>query len=322
MERRSFIPATAAAVLGVMLLLPLLGGAVHHWPALETGAAQAQQVPKPREAQRKRKPGQELPGKGLPPPAPGGPALQAQPMPLPRERVEADVSARSIAVTSGFTGTEIIVFGSVDHSRQPSAEAGYYDIAVVVEGASVPLLVRRKSNVAGLWINTASAAFEGVPSYYAIGSTRPIEEIADAAVLERNGIGLDYVRVAPAAKTAIDLSSQDLKAYKDAVVRLKQKEGIYLKSDYAVAFVGRGLFRCTIALPPNVPVGPLAARVFLFREGELLSTYSTRVKLEREGLELWLYRFAFRHAVAYGISAVVLAMAAGFLASFLFRRAQ
>ncbi len=82
---------------------------------------------------------------------------------------------------------------------------------------------------------------------------------------------------------------------------------------------GAGLFRSTIALPPNVPVGPLTARVYLFREGELLSTYSTRVKLEREGLELWLYRFAFRHSVAYGISSVVLAVAAGFLAAMLFR---
>ena len=43
---------------------------------------------------------------------------------------------------------------------------------------------------------------------------------------------------------------------------------------------------------------------------------------EREGLELWLYRFAFRHSVAYGLSAILLAVTAGFLASFLFRRAQ
>lgn len=306
------------AFLVVLFTCTALGGLNPAHFGSSAKAAPPADVPKPREAQRKRLPGQAPPAKAAPPAADPG-AREADAPVLPREKVEADVSARSIAVTSGFKGTEIIVFGSVDHSRQTSAEAGYYDVVVVVEGASTPLLARKKSNVAGLWINTASAAFEGVPSYYAIASTRPIEEIADAAVLERNAIGLDYVRVAPAAKTAIDLSSQDLKAYKDAVVRLKEKEGIYLKSDYTVAFVGRGLFRSTIALPPNVPVGPLTARVYLFREGELLSTYSTRVKLEREGLELWLYRFAFRHSVAYGISSVVLAVAAGFLAAMLFR---
>jgi uncharacterized protein (TIGR02186 family) len=307
-----------AALVVVLLAFSALGVAHPAYFGSSAEAAPPAEVPKPREVQRKRRPAQETPPAKAPAPPveQGAPAADAL---AQREKVEADVSARSIAVTSGFTGTEIIVFGSVNNTRQTSAEAGYYDIAVVVEGASAPLLARRKSNVAGLWINTASAAFEGVPTYYALASTRPIEEIADAAVLERNAIGLDYVRLAPAATTAMDLSPQDLKSYKDAVVRLKEKEGIYLKSDYAVAFVGRGLFRSTISLPPNVPVGPLTARVYLFRDGELLSTFSTRVKLEREGIELWLYRFAFRHSVAYGISSVVLGVAAGFLAAFLFR---
>ena len=103
----------------------------------------------------------------------------AAPAPRPaRETVEADVSTRTIAVTSAFAGTEIIVFGSVVNSRQPSAEAGTYDIIVVLEGMPIPLTVRRKTNVAGLWINTDAVDFESVPSYYAIASTRPIEEIA------------------------------------------------------------------------------------------------------------------------------------------------
>lgn len=63
--------------------------------------------------------------------APAAPANRAAPTrPLaadgfPIELVEADVSTRSVAVTSSFTGTEIIVFGSVEHSRQPTAESGF-----------------------------------------------------------------------------------------------------------------------------------------------------------------------------------------------------
>ncbi|MGE0022455.1 MAG: TIGR02186 family protein, partial [Hyphomicrobium sp.] len=66
--------------------------------------------------------------------------------PQGKEAVEADVSTRTIAVTSAFTGTEIVVFGSVVNSRQPSPEAGYYDVIVVLEGLDAPLLVRRKTN--------------------------------------------------------------------------------------------------------------------------------------------------------------------------------
>lgn len=240
--------------------------------------------------------------------------------PMPREIVEADVSSRAIAITSAFTGTEIVVFGSVLNSRQPSAEAGYYDVIVVLEGMPEPIIARRKSNVAGLWVNTDSFDFESAPTYYAIASTRPIEEIADEDFLAAHAIGLDDVRLSPAARSVIRTAPDDLKGFKEAVVRLKEKEGLYLKADYAVIFIGKSLFRASIALPANVPVGPLTARVYLLREGALLSSFQQQVRLEREGVELWIYWFAMRHPALYGLVTVMVAIIAGLLASALFRR--
>jgi uncharacterized protein (TIGR02186 family) len=257
--------------------------------------------------QRNRKPEQK---------APRGKAEAA----LPKEIIEADVSTRTIAVTSGFTGTEIVVFGSVLNSRQPSAEAGYYDVIVVLEGMGTPLTARRKSNVAGLWVNTTAVDFESVPSYYAIASTRPIEEIAEKPLLEQHAIGHDFARLSPAARSVIATQPGELASFRDAVIRLKQKEGLYVKEDYAVIFIGKGLFRSSISLPANVPVGPLTARLYLFREGELLSTFQSRVRLEREGIELWLYRFAMQRPVLYGLMAVTVAVLAGVAASAAFRR--
>ena len=84
--------------------------------------------------------------------------------------MQADVHTRSVAVTSSFSGIEIVVFGAVHNSRQPSAESGYYDVVIVLEGTPSRLVARKKSNVAGMWINTHSITFESVPSYYAIVS--------------------------------------------------------------------------------------------------------------------------------------------------------
>ena len=236
------------------------------------------------------------------------------------EKVEADVSTRSVLVTFGFTGTEIIVFGSVDHSRQPSAEALYYDVAVVFEGAPTALVARRKSNVAGLWMNTASLNFDRVPSYYAVASTRPVEEIADEAILAEHGIGLAHVKIRPRQGRVPTVPEAELQTYIDAVVRLKQKEGLYIERNYDVGFIGRSLFRASVKLPANIPVGPLDARVYLFREGKLLSSYNSRVMLEREGAELWLYGFSLRYPLLYGFFAVAIAMSAGLAASVVFRR--
>src|SRR5262249_6745225 len=50
--------------------------------------------------------------------------IRREQQPGAKESVEADVSARNIAITSNFNGTEIVVFGAVDGSQQPSAESG------------------------------------------------------------------------------------------------------------------------------------------------------------------------------------------------------
>lgn len=237
-----------------------------------------------------------------------------------RESVEADVSTRNVAITSSFTGTEIVVFGSVENSKQPSAESGYYDVIVVVEGTPAPVLVRKKGNVAGIWVNTRSLRFVPMPSYYAVVSTRPIEDIATPDVLAKSGIGFEQVAVLPARGFVSDMTEKELKGYQQAVIRLKQKDGLYVRQDYGVAFIGRSLFRCAVELPANVPVGPLKARVYLFREGALIGTYTARVKLERAGLELLLHDFAKRYPLFYGLFAVAIAVGAGLLASFAFRR--
>ena len=39
------------------------------------------------------------------------------------------------------------------------------------------IIVRRKDRVAGIWINTDAVEFSRVPSFYALASNRPVEEI-------------------------------------------------------------------------------------------------------------------------------------------------
>jgi uncharacterized protein (TIGR02186 family) len=239
----------------------------------------------------------------------------------PPERVEADVSTRSVAVTSSYTGTEIVVFGTVENSRQPSAESGMYDVVIVVEGTSTPVVARRKGRVAGVWLNTASVRFASLPSYYAIASTRPVDEIAETRVLDQHGIGFEHVPMRVTSRGANSgVSDAEAAEFRKAVIRLKQKDGLYVREDFNVVFIGKSLFRASIDLPANVPVGPLVARVYLFREGQLLSSYNARVTMTREGLERFLHTFALEHSFLYGLASVVLAMAAGIAASMIFRK--
>jgi uncharacterized protein (TIGR02186 family) len=237
-----------------------------------------------------------------------------------RETVQADVSTRRVAVTASFSGTEIVVFGAVDNSRQTSAEAGLYDVVIVLVGTPSRLVARRKANVAGIWINVQSLVFDSVPSYYAIVSTRPLDEIASPDVLKAYDIGFDHVRMTLSSGSFTGPPTKQIKEFRDSVVRIKQKDGLYQQEEYGVAFIGRSLFRASVDLPANVTVGPFDTRVFLFRDGELLSQYTARLNLEREGMEEILHGFALRLPLLYGLATVLLAVSAGLLATALFRK--
>jgi uncharacterized protein (TIGR02186 family) len=134
-------------------------------------------------------------------------------------------------------------------------------------------------------------------------------------------VGFQNLRFAPAFGQAQALSTEDLKEFRQAIVRLKEKQGLYIQDNFRVAFIGKSLFRATIELPANVTVGPFDTRVYLFREEKLLSQYSVRLNLEREGLERHLHRFAFDYPTLYGLMTVALAIAAGLIASTVFRKA-
>jgi uncharacterized protein (TIGR02186 family) len=235
------------------------------------------------------------------------------------ESVQADVSTRTVAVTSSFTGTEIVVFGAVENSQQPSSESNYYDIVIVVEGAPSRVTARRKTNAYGVWINTQSIRFEGVPSYYAVASNRPLDEIGTPELLKEHDLGLENMRLS-VGSTRAGFTAQDLAEFRNSVIRLKRASGLYVQAESDVTFIGRSLFRSRIKLPANVNVGPFNTHVYLFREDKLLSQYTRRFELQREGLERFLYDFALNRPLLYGIATVVIALGAGLAASTVFRR--
>lgn len=248
------------------------------------------------------------------------PSARAEP--VEPEGLEADIATRSVAITSTYSGTEILIFGTVDNSRQSSAEAGQYEMAATVEGQSLPLSVRHKSRVGGLWINTRSIRFSSAPSFYGIATTRPLDEIADPDVLATYQIGFDYVRMVPWGTARwTPTSKEEEEDYRAAVIRLKKRDKLYVQSDHGVIFRGKSLFRASISLPPNVPVGPLTTRLYLFKDGKLLSQYKSEVTLERAGIERFLFHAANESPLMYGLATVLLAAFFGLLASYMFRRA-
>jgi len=226
------------------------------------------------------------------------------------EPLVADLSKHLVAITTGFAGTDVLLFGAVEDVP------GGGDVVVVVRGPNRSETVRRKARTAGIWINTGVAEIHDAPSFYHVAATRPLAEIAPAAVLERHQIGLDSLD--------LDIRPRDRNAdagqYREALFRLKQAQGLYGSRIQDIGFLGNRLFRTDMHFPANVPVGTYLVEVYLIAGGEVISAQTTPLVISKIGLGADLYDFAHQQAALYGIIAILLAASAGWAAAVAFRK--
>jgi uncharacterized protein (TIGR02186 family) len=236
----------------------------------------------------------------------------ARPALAQSESVELDTSTREISIQPDFNGAEVVIFGAVDNSQQPSSTSHFYDLIIVIRGPAETIVTRRKERVAGIWLNGHSRTFTKVPSFFAVLSTRPTAEIASRETLEHFDIEFDP---APLQEKR---SPPD--EFEQALVRVKEKEGMYVKAPDAVVFLSKSLFRATLKLPAQVLEGTYTAQVYLFREGRLVSWNNTLMEVRKTGIERYLFKLAYSQPWTYGMLAVAIAVACGFLGWSLFGR--
>ena len=70
-------------------------------------------------------------------------------------------------------------------------------------------------------------------------------------------------------------------------------------------FLSQNLFRATLALAPNVPVGTHKARAFLFKNGMFVKETSAQLAIVKSGFEQSIFSFAHDYPLFYGIFAVL-----------------
>lgn len=228
------------------------------------------------------------------------------------ETVELDISLREVPIGADFHGANIVIFGAVDDSQQEDAASQYYDIIVVIRGPSETVITRRKEERFGIWINSKSRQFDKVPSFYGVLSTRPLEEIADHATLRRLYIELD--------PTPFEKEAAEPDEFEEALIRLKTKEGLYVKNAKGVKFLSKSLFRASLELPDSVTEGIYSVRIYLFHDQQLLSWDKSTVQVKKAGLERYLFTLAYDKPYAYGLLAIATAILSGMIGWTVFRR--
>ncbi len=233
------------------------------------------------------------------------------------DSIEGEASQNYFHIEPSYNGSSIVLFGAIDREGLRGKE---FDIAVTIRGPVRPVTVWKKGRHAGLWINSESLTFEGVPNYYAVLSTRPVAEIAPLPERKAYGIGLDALALP--LKTGGSLPQEAApQEFQDALIRLKQSGGLFLEqSKGAVEFLGSRLFRSHVYLPAAAGAGQYHAKFYILQNGKVLGETAANIDLEKVGIEEELSAAAVSYPWLYGTLAVTLAALVGSGASFIFRR--
>lgn len=226
-----------------------------------------------------------------------------------------DVSARSVEIRYSFTGAELLLFGAILYpgGRIPERPA---DVVVVLRGPDQPILMREKQKIAGIWMNADSSRFRSAPSFYSVASSRPIGDLVDersAAIYE---LGLRNLQLSPGSGALPDKQRR----FETGLLDLRHRQGLYAENPHGVEISNGVLYRAAISIPSQVPVGTYTAETFLIDRGRVLAAATRDVHVGQSGFERYLALVARRHALAYGLAAVLLSLGLGWAAAMIFKR--
>ena len=226
-----------------------------------------------------------------------------------------DISSRSIEIRYSFTGAQLLLFGAILYpgGRVPEDKP---DIVVVLRGPVQPILVREKQKIAGIWMNADSSRFRSAPAFYAAASSRPISELVDERTAAIYEMGVQNLQLSPGGGALPEKERR----FEAGLIELRRRQGLYAEDPDGVEISGGVLYRATIAIPSQVPVGTYIAETFLVDDRRVLAAATREIEIDKIGFERFVALAARRYEWLYGLASVLLSLGLGWAAAALFRR--
>lgn len=224
-----------------------------------------------------------------------------------------EISQHEVSVRQGFNGTQLLLYGAIlDPDGRRSAEE--YDIVVVLKGQTQPIRLREKRRFLGMWVNGENTAFRSAPSYFAVASSRPIEEVVDERTAAIYELGLDFLQLSPTGT----IDPEEQARFTDGLVDLRQRQGLYRENPTGVTISEGVLYQARIALPSNVITGRYTAETFAIADGRVITSATSHVEVAKVGAQGVIADQAEQSSFFYGLFAVALSLFMGWAAGRLF----
>ncbi len=228
------------------------------------------------------------------------------------EQIVLGLSHDEVAITATFTGSEILIFGAVKRDA-PLPSGSPLEVVITVSGPLEPVIVRHKERRYGVWVNSDAVTVDAAPSFYAVATSGPLQDVLSQTEDLRNSISI------PRAIRSVGALVANSADYTEALIRIRAGEDLYQVLEGAVDLEQQTLFRTQVALPANLIEGNYVTRIFLTRDGKIVDSYVTEIEVQKVGVERWLFNLSYDFPLLYGLMSLAIAIAAGWSASAAFQ---
>ncbi len=234
------------------------------------------------------------------------------------ENLIVSLSSDRISITSNFTGAQLTVFGAIERDSATVARSGNYDVTVSVRGPRGAVTIREKMQAGPFWLNLMQRKYIAVPAFISVLSNRPLSDIASPEMRQKLFIGVGPL--VPQQNNKGDGTAANELEFREALIRLRTREGLFSETPRGVTFLSPNLFRATIKIPGIVPLGNYDVDIAVFVDNVQLAKKSAAFTVSKSGIEQTLAVFSYTNATVYGLLVCLIAVVIGWIASVVFRR--
>lgn len=236
--------------------------------------------------------------------------FQGQAAEQPETITDITVQPDYIDIGAFFKGAKLAISAEVPKSD---------GVVIELEGKVQDLALNRKGRRAFLWLNVAQLMVKNAPSVYILAASDKLDKICSEQELEEELLGYVALRKKIVFESDQELTGQEF----DEFIKMKEDNGSY-KIDDGVkidpVINNRQRVRAILDIPSFIPAGDYEIIIYCFRDGNLFTSASANFLIEEVGLTRLTKKLAFGSPAIYGVSAIIIALAAGIIMGLIFSK--
>lgn len=226
--------------------------------------------------------------------------------------VTSEVVPARIEIGSFYHGSNVVVAGDV--------EAGE-DIIIQFSSPGKKAHLRKKGKTGGLlWMNVGELEFNPVSDLYLIYSTKDINSILSADQQDKFMLGYDAFRRRVEVSPVSDESEKT--KWVDEFIKFKEKNMIYgiFAGEIETKTDGdKKTFKLSIDWPYQALPQDYTVSVYAVKNNTVQDYNQASLNVEKIGALKFLSNMAYNKAMIYGVVSILIAFAAGFIVSVIFK---